>query len=180
MKNTILLGLILATLLSSCRLPHKLAEVKSDNRNIEVWESENSSVKVSGHLRFSYPPSTFYNRAGWVKFRIRVKSPERKIQILSDEVRLYWHCNNTNLTIPVPIKENTLSNLLYKETKRERYTVTGIITLEIWEKMFYIDNSPDTGEFELHLPEFTFESDTLTLSPIRFYKKPHWLYSNPN
>ncbi len=180
MKRAILLGFLLSTLLISCRLPHKLIEVTSEKRNIEVWESENSSLRVSGLLRFLHPPSTLYNRAGWVKFRIRVKNPDRKIQMLSDEVRLYWNCKNTDLTIPVPIEENTLSNSLNKESKRERFTVTGIVTLEIWERMFDLVNSPNTGEFELLLPEFTYESDTITLSPLRFYKKPHWLFSNQN
>lgn len=135
MKRAILLGLLLSTLLSSCRLPHKLIEVTSEKRNIEVWESENSSLRVSGHLRFLHPPSSLHNGAGWVKFRIRVKNPDRKIQMLSDEVRLYWNCNNIELTITVPIEENTLSNSFNKESKRDRFTITGIVTLEIWERM---------------------------------------------
>ncbi len=169
----------LTTLLSSC-LPHRLTEVENDQRNVEVWSSENSSIKVSGNLRISHPPSSWHNRAGWVTFRIRVISPDRKLTLGSKNVNINWHSSDTDLIIPVPIEENTLSDSLLQESRRNRFAVTGTITMKIWEKMFDLDNAPDTGEFRLEFPEFTYESDTIALRPLKFSKRPHWLYSNKN
>ena len=170
MKAFKILGLLLiVTLLSSCLLPHRLTEVESEQRNVEVWSSENSSIKVSGTLQFSRGrPTTWYNGAGWVKFRIRVKSPDRKLQLGSEKVELHWHCSNTDLIIPFPIDENTLSNSRLLDSKRNRFTVTGILTKEIRESMW---DATGLGEFELELPELLYKNDTLTLPPLRFYRK---------
>jgi len=164
----------LTTLLSSC-LPHRLTEIESEQRNVEVWSSENSSIKVSGNLRFSHPPNTWHNRAGWVTFRIRVISPDRKFTLESKDVNINWHCSYSDLIIPVPIEENTLSDSLLKESNRNRFSITGIVPMEIPERMFEVDG-PGYGEYEIELPEFIYENDTLSLPPLWFYRKGRALF----
>lgn len=170
--------LIIISLLSSCRFPHKLTEVNSEERNVEVWTSGNSSIKVAGKLRFLHPPGTLHNRAGWIEFKIISQNPDQKLKLHSEEIKLYWLSTNSDLVIPIPIEESTISNSHLQNSIRSRFTVSGTITMEIWERMFDLDYSPDTGRFKLEFPQVIYENDTISLPPIKFYKKPHWLYLN--
>lgn len=163
MRTSSILGLLLVlTLFWGC-FPQRLIEENTYNRNAQVWASDNSSIKVSGRFGINRPPNTMRDRAGWIRFKLRIINPNQHLRFLSEEINIYCLNSDSDIRILVPIEENTINIVGLQTSKKSSFYVSGRITIEIFDSNVGLD------EFEVHFPDILYHQDTISLDPIKFF-----------